>query len=61
MRLQRYRLVDHRRNGDAREELQSVVINSGIKDYEVKWLQYLGQMKQNRFSKLLSDHRPRSR
>jgi hypothetical protein len=35
-------LSDHRHNEDTREELQTVVINSIIKVYQIKWLQPLG-------------------
>jgi hypothetical protein len=31
-----YRLIDHRRNEDIREERQIQDINSRIKDYEIK-------------------------
>jgi hypothetical protein len=34
-----YRLIDHRRNEDIREEIQIIDINSRIKDYQIKWLQ----------------------
>jgi hypothetical protein len=44
MRFQRsvagYRLIDHRRNEDIREELHLLDINSRIKDYHIKWLQH---------------------
>jgi hypothetical protein len=33
-----YRLIDHRHNGDIREKLQIIDINSRIKDYQIKWL-----------------------
>jgi hypothetical protein len=41
------------------EELQTVAINSVIPDYQIKWLQHPGRREQNRFTKLLSDYRPR--
>jgi hypothetical protein len=56
-----YRLIDHRRNEDVREELQIVDINSRIKDYEIKWLQHLERMEQNRIPKLLLNYKPRGR
>jgi hypothetical protein len=42
-----YRLIDHRRNEDIREEIQIININSRIKDYQIKWLQHLKRTKQN--------------
>jgi hypothetical protein len=56
-----YRLIDHRRNEDIREELQIIDINSRIKDYQIKWLQHLKRMEQNRFPKLLLNYKPRGR
>jgi hypothetical protein len=41
-----YRLIDHRRNEDTREELQIIDINSRITDYQIKWLQHLERMEQ---------------
>jgi hypothetical protein len=52
---------DHRRNEDVSEELQIVDINSRIKDYHMKWLQYLGRVEQNTFPKLLSDYKSRGK
>jgi hypothetical protein len=46
-----YRLIDHRRNEDLREEIQIVDINSRINDYQIKWLQHLERMEQNRIPK----------
>jgi hypothetical protein len=43
-----YRLIDHRRNEDIREEIQIIDVNSRIKDYQTKWLQHLERMEQNR-------------
>jgi hypothetical protein len=48
-----YRLTDHRRDEDIREEIQIKDINSRIKDYQIKWLQHLERMEQNRIPKLL--------
>jgi hypothetical protein len=42
-----YSLIDHTRNEDIRDELQIVDTNSRIKDYKIKWLQYLERMEQN--------------
>jgi hypothetical protein len=42
-----YRLIDHRRNDDIREELQIIDIDSGIKYYQIKWLQHSERMEQN--------------
>jgi hypothetical protein len=42
------RLIDHRRNEGIREEIQIIDINSRIKDYQIKWLQHLERMEQNR-------------
>jgi hypothetical protein len=56
-----YRLIDHRRNKDIREELQIMDINSRIKDYQIKWLQHLERMEQNRISILLLNYKPRGR
>jgi hypothetical protein len=54
-----YRLIDHRRNEDIREELQIIDINSRIKDYQIKWLQHLERMEQNRIPKLLLYYKPK--
>jgi hypothetical protein len=56
-----YRLIDHRCNEDTREELQIIDINSRIKDYQIKWLQHLERMEQNRIPKLLLNYKPRGR
>jgi hypothetical protein len=56
-----YRLIDHGRNEDVREELQITDINSIIKDYQIKWLQHLERMEQNRIPKLLLNFKPRGR
>jgi hypothetical protein len=56
-----YRLIDHRRNEDIREEIQIIDINSRIEDYQMKWLQHLGRMEQNRIPKLLLNYKPRGR
>jgi hypothetical protein len=56
-----YRLIDHRRNEDIREELQIIDINSGIKDYQIKWFQHFERMEQNRITKLLLNYKPRGR
>jgi hypothetical protein len=56
-----YRLIDHRRNEDIREELQIIDINSRIKDCQIKWLQHLERMEQNRIPKLLLNYKPRGR
>jgi hypothetical protein len=56
-----YRLIGHRRNEDIREELQIIDINSRIKDYQIKWLQHLERMEQNRIHKLLLNYKPRGR
>jgi hypothetical protein len=53
-----YRLIDHRRNEELREEIQIIDINSRIKDYQIKWLQHLERMEQNRISKLLLNYKP---
>jgi hypothetical protein len=52
-----YRLIDHRRNEDIREELQIIDINSRIKDYQIKWLQHVERMEQNRIPKLLLNYK----
>jgi hypothetical protein len=56
-----YRLIDHRRNKDIREELQIIDINSRIKDYQIQWLKHLERMEQNRIPKLLLNYKPRGR
>jgi hypothetical protein len=56
-----YRSIDHRCNEDIREELQIIDINSRIKDYQIKWLQRLEIMEQNRIPKLLLNYKPRGR
>jgi hypothetical protein len=56
-----YRLIDHKRNEDIREELQIIDVNSRIKDYQIKWLQHLERMEQNRIPKLLLNYNPRGR
>jgi hypothetical protein len=56
-----YRLIDHRRNEDVKEELQITDINSRIKDYQIKWLQHSERMEQNRIPKLLLNYKPRGR
>jgi hypothetical protein len=56
-----YRLIDHRRNEHIREKLQIMDINSRIKDYQIKWLQHLERMEQNRIPKLLLNYKPRGR
>jgi hypothetical protein len=56
-----YSLIDHTRNDDVREELQIIDINSRTKDYEIKWLQHLERMVQNRIPKLLLNYKPRGR
>jgi hypothetical protein len=56
-----YRLTDHRRNEDIREELQIIDINSRIKDYQIKWLQHLERKEQNRIPKLLLNYKSRGR
>jgi hypothetical protein len=56
-----YRLIDHRRNEDKREEIQIIDINSGIKDYQIKWLQHLERMERNRIPELLPNYKPRGR
>jgi hypothetical protein len=56
-----YRLIDHRRNEDIREEIQIIDINSRIKDYQIKWLQHLERMEQNIIPKLLQNYKPRGR
>jgi hypothetical protein len=56
-----YRLIDHRPNEAIREELQIIDTNSRIKDYQIKWLQHLERMKQNRIRKLLLNYKPRGR
>jgi hypothetical protein len=56
-----YRLIYHRRNEDIREELQIIDTNSRTKDYQIKWLQHLERMEQNRISKLLLNYKPRGR
>jgi hypothetical protein len=56
-----YRLIDHRRNEDISEELQIIDINSRIKDYQIKWLQHLERMEQNRIPELLFNYKPRGR
>jgi hypothetical protein len=56
-----YRLIDHKRNEVIREELQIIDINSRIKDYQIKWLQHLERMEQNRIPKLLLNYKPRGR
>jgi hypothetical protein len=54
-------LIDHRRNEDIREELQIIDINSRMKDYQIKWLQHLERMEQNRIPKLLLNYKPKGR
>jgi hypothetical protein len=44
-----YRLIDHRRNEDIREELQIIDINSRISDCQIKWFQHLERMEQTEF------------
>jgi hypothetical protein len=56
-----YRLIDHRRNEGIREELQIIDINSRISDCQIKWLQHLERMEQNRIPKLLLNYKPRGR
>jgi hypothetical protein len=56
-----YRLTYHRRNEDIREEIQIIDINPRIKDYQIKWLQHLERMEQNRIPKLLLNYKPRGR
>jgi hypothetical protein len=56
-----YRLIDHRRNEDIREGIQIIDINSRIKDYQIKCLQRLERMEQNRIPKLLLNYKPRGR
>jgi hypothetical protein len=56
-----YRLIDHRRNEDIREELQIIDKNSRIEDYQIKWLQHLERMEQNRSPKSLLNYKPRGR
>jgi hypothetical protein len=36
-------------------------INSRIKDYQIKWLQHLERMEQNRIPKFLLNYKPRGR
>jgi hypothetical protein len=36
-----YRLIDHRRNEDIREELKIIDTNSSNKGCQIKWLQHL--------------------
>jgi hypothetical protein len=55
------RLIHRRCNEDIREELQITDINSRIKDYQIKWLQQLERMEQNRIPKLLLNYKPRGR
>jgi hypothetical protein len=56
-----YRLIDHRRNEGTRDELRIIDINSRIKDFQIKWLQHLERMEQNRIPKLLLNYKPRGR
>jgi hypothetical protein len=56
-----YRLIHRRRNEDIREELQITVINSRIKVYQIKLLQHLERLEQNRIPKLLLNYKPRGR
>jgi hypothetical protein len=57
-----FRLIDHRRNEDIREWLQVIIdINLRIKDCQIKWLQHLERMEQNRIPKLLLNYKPRGR
>jgi hypothetical protein len=56
-----YRLIGHRHNEDIREELQIIHINSIIEGFQIKWLQHLERMEQNRIPKLLVNYKPRCR
>jgi hypothetical protein len=56
-----YRLIGHRRNEGIREELQIIDINLRIENYQIKWLQHLERMEQNRIPKLLLNYKPRGR
>jgi hypothetical protein len=55
------RLIDHRRNVDIKEEIQIIDTNSRIKNYQIKWLQQLERMEQNRISRLLLNCKHRGR
>jgi hypothetical protein len=55
------RVIDHRRNEGIREEILIIDINSRIKDYQIKWLQHLERMEQNRILKLPLNYKPRGR
>jgi hypothetical protein len=51
-------LIDHRRNGEIRAELQIFDIKLRIKDYQTNWSKHLGRMEKNTFPKLLRHYKP---
>lgn len=56
-----YRLIDQRRSEDIRRELQIEDIISKIKNYQIKWLEHVERMNQDRFPRVLLNYDPKGR